>query len=187
MEQNSLIIMAAVVGVVVVGSILLLATRRQRTQRLAQLFGPEYDRTVEELGERAKAEKELEARAKRVQELHLHPLEPAQRDSFQQRWLTTQARFVDSPPAAVVQADELVAEVMRARGYPVAEFEQQAADLSVDHPRFVDNYRRAHALAGTARHGQANTEDLRQAMVHYRELFEDLLEVAEPEPELQPA
>jgi len=77
--------------------------------------------------------------------------------------------------------------VMRARGYPVAEFEQQAADLSVDHPRFVDNYRRAHALAGTARHGQANTEDLRQAMVHYRELFEDLLEVAEPEPELQPA
>jgi hypothetical protein len=185
MEQNSLIVIAAVVVVVVVALVAWLGMRRHRTQRLEQLFGPEYDRTVGALGERAKAEKELEARAKRVEELHLHPLAPAQRDGFQGRWLTTQAGFVDSPPAAVAQADELVAEVMRARGYPVAEFEQQAADLSVDHPRFVDNYRRAHALAGTARDGQASTEDLRQAMVHYRELFEDLLEVAEPE--LQPA
>ena len=185
MEQNTLIIVATVAGVLVVTLVAWLAMRRHRSQRLSQLFGPEYDRTVAELGQRSKAEKELEARAKRVQELHLHPLAPAQLDGFQDRWLRTQARFVDNPPAAVVQADELVAEVMHARGYPVAEFEQQAADLSVDHPRFVDNYRRAHALAATARDGQASTEDLRQAMVHYRELFEDLLEVAEPE--LQPA
>jgi hypothetical protein len=185
MEQNTLILIAAVAALVVVAVIAWFGMRRQRSQRLAQLFGPEYERTVEELGERTKAEKELEARAKRVEELHLHALTPSQRDGFQERWLTTQARFVDSPPTAVVQADELVAEVMRARGYPVADFEQQAADLSVDHPRFVDNYRRAHALAATARHGEASTEDLRRAMVHYRELFEDLLEVAEPE--LQPA
>jgi hypothetical protein len=185
MEQNSIIIIAVVAGVVLAALVAWFGMRQHRSQRLARLFGPEYDRAVEELGERSKAEKVLEARAKRVEELHIHPLNPAERDAFQERWLTTQARFVDSPPTAVVQADELVAKVMRARGYPVTEFEQQAADLSVDHPRFVDNYRRAHALAVSARRGQAGTEDLRQAMVHYRELFEDLLEVAEPE--LQPA
>jgi hypothetical protein len=185
MDQNSFILIGAAVALVFVVAVAWIAMRRRRSQQLAHLFGPEYEHTVAELGDRSKAEKELETRARRVAEMDLHPLDPAQLAGFHDRWQATQARFVDNPAAAIVQADELVAEVMHARGYPVADFDQQAADLSVDHARLVDNYRRAHLLAVTTRHGRASTEDLRQAMVHYRELFEDLLEVAEPE--LQPA
>ncbi|HJR50247.1 MAG TPA: hypothetical protein VJ794_04020, partial [Gemmatimonadales bacterium] len=126
------------------------------------------------------------ARAERVESLHTRPLAPADRDRFQELWRTAQAHFVDSPLTAVVEADQLVGEVMRSRGYPVADFEQRAADLSVDHPLVVDNYRRGHALAAGAQGGKAGTEDLRQAMVYYRALFEELLQVrtAEHEPEL---
>ena len=176
MDQNSIMLAAIVVGLVVVALAIFALTRGRRHKELQSRFGPEYDRTVAEVGKRGKAEKELEARAKRVEKFNVHSLPPADRERFQQLWRTAQAHFVDSPLTAVTEADQLVAEVMRARGYPVADFEQRAADLSVDHPVFVDTYRRAHALAVRAQEGKAGTEELRQAMVHYRALFEELLQ-----------
>jgi hypothetical protein len=186
MEQNDVVLGAIVVGIMVVGLVLRALTRGRRHQELASRFGPEYDRTVTEMGKRSAAEKELEARAKRVEKLHIHALSPADRERFRELWRSAQAIFVDNPLTAVVAADKLVAEVMRLRGYPMAEFEQRAADLSVDHPVVVDNYRRAHALAVSAENGKAGTEELRQSMVHYRTLFEELLDAParEVEPEL---
>jgi hypothetical protein len=188
MDQNYIVLAAIVVGLIVVALVIGALTRGRRHKELQSRFGPEYDRTVAEIGRRGKAEKELQARARRVETFHIHALAPADRERFQQLWRTAQAHFVDSPLTAVAEADQLVAEVMRARGYPVADFEQRAADLSVDHPVFVDNYRRGHALAERAQQGKAGTEELRQAMVHYRMLFEELLQapVAEPAPVPEP-
>lgn len=188
MEQNYIVLAAIVVGLVVVALVIFTLTRGRRHKDLKSKFGPEYDRTVAELGKRSQAEKELEARAKRVEKFHIHPLQVADRERFGQLWRTAQAHFVDSPLTAVAEADNLLAELMRARGYPVSDFEQRAADLSVDHPVFVDNYRRGHDLALRAQQGKASTEDLRQAMVHYRVLFEDLLQapVTEVQPEPEP-
>jgi hypothetical protein len=186
MEQNYVVLGAIVVGIVIVGLVLWALTRGRRHKELASRFGPEYDRTVAEMGKRSVAEKELEARAKRVEKLHIQPLTPEDGERFREQWRAAQARFVDNPLSAVAEADKLVAEVMRVRGYPVAEFEQRAADLSVDHPVVVDNYRRAHALALSAENGKAGTEELRQSMVYYRTLFDELLGVParETEPEL---
>lgn len=150
--------------------------RRRRSEHLRRDFGPEYDRAVEERGDRSEAERELEGRQERVRQLHIHPLPPTEREEFSAAWTQVQKRFVDSPAEAVGEADRLVSEVMQRRGYPIADFEQRAADVSVDHPRVVENYRAAHALADRSRNGRATTEDLRQAMVHYRTLFDDLLE-----------
>ena len=186
MEQNSIVLAAIVVGLVVVALVISALTRGRRHKDLKERFGPEYDRTVAEVGRRGKAEKELEQRTRRVEKLSLHPLPAADRERYQQLWRTAQAHFVDSPLTAVTEADQLVAEVMRARGYPVADFEQRAADLSVDHPVLVDNYRRGHALAVTAQHGKGGTEELRQAMVHYRALFEVLLQAPVGEVERVP-
>ena len=156
--------------------------QKQRTQRLRSQFGAEYDRMVEASG-RKQAETELEHRTRRVQKFRIRPLTSEEQNRFADAWRREQGRFVDDPRGAVEQADRLVADVMRARGYPVAEFEMRAADLSVDHPRVVNNYRKAHEIALRDSRGEASTEDLRQAMVYYRALFEDLLEqhVAEHE------
>jgi len=151
--------------------------QRQRRVRLRQRFGPEYDRAVHAAGAPAKAEAMLEERARRVDRLKIRPLAREQADSFSREWRQVQGQFVDDPDGAVAAADRLVAQVMAARGYPLDDFETRAADLSVDHPRVVENYRIARAVAIRRDRGEAGTEELRQAVVNYRTLFEDLLEV----------
>ncbi len=150
--------------------------QKQRTQKLRSKFGPEYDKAVGQHRDRSHAESALEQRAKRVAQFHIRPLKNEERARFADNWRAEQTLFVDDPRSAVAHADTLVQEVMKLRGYPVGDFEQNAADLSVDHPRVVDNYRTGHAIAVRDRAGEGSTEDLRQAMVSYRALFEDLLE-----------
>jgi FtsZ-interacting cell division protein ZipA len=171
------IVIVAIVLIALIAGALVLA-RQRRSQQLQEGFGPEYDRTVEERGgDRREAEAELHERRQRRQEFEVRDLEPAVRDRYADRWRSAQRRFVDQPGPAVAEADELVMEVMRDRGYPVAEeFDQRAADVSVDHPEVVEHYRAAHDISGRATSGDASTEDLRQAMVHYRALFSELLE-----------
>lgn len=148
---------------------------RARSRKLQRRFGPEYDRTLREMGGRRRAEKALEKREKRVDQLQLRPLRPGDHERFTQHWQLVQADFVDDPRLAFSEADSLVRELMKARGYPAADFDQRAADISVDHPRVAENYRVAHAIALRNGRGEAHTEDLRQAMVHYRILSEDLM------------
>jgi len=150
--------------------------RQQRSRALRGRFGSEYDRAVNERGGKWKGESELAARQKRRDDLEIRRLDPAARERHMADWKTTQGLFVDDPPGAVSQADRLVNVVMSERGYPMENFEQRASDISVDHAEAVDDYRAAHAVSLANDHGQASTEDLRQAMVHYRRLFEDLLE-----------
>src|SRR3954469_7858302 len=166
----AIILIALVVAAVVV-------TRQRRSQQLQEGFGPEYDRTVEENGgDRREAETELLERRQRRDKFEVRDLDEGARDRYVERWRAAQRRFVDQPGPAVAEADALVIEVMRDRGYPVAdEFEQRAADVSVDHPEVVEHYRAAHDISGRATTGEASTEDLRQAMVHFRALFVDLL------------
>jgi hypothetical protein len=161
--------------------------RGRRRQRLRQRFGPEYDRTVAEAGKPRRAEAELEEREKRRAELDIRPLAPAARDRYSDSWRSVQERFVDEPSSAVADADRLVSEVMRDRGYPVDDFEQRAADVSVDHPHVVDHYRAAHAVYVKDTREGAGTEELRQAFVHYRALFEDLLVARGDEQSAEPA
>jgi hypothetical protein len=168
------LIIAAVVILIMVAA--LLAARRRR-ERLQERFGPEYDRQVEVSGDRRAAESELAAREKRRSKLEIRPLDRQARDRYVASWRGVQAKFVDSPESAVGEADRLVADVMRERGYPVEDFEQREADISVDHPRVASEYRAAHGISLAQRQGQASTEDLRQALVHYRSLFQELLEV----------
>lgn len=155
--------------------------RRWRTRRLRRQFGPEYERLVWETGDRGRAERELETRRERVQGLRLVPLKEIDRTRFADAWQKVQAQFVDDPPGAIAQADSLIGAVMQARGYPPGDFETRAADLSVNYPNVVTNYRAAHQIALAGSRGQASTEQLRQAMVHYRALFADLLEMTTPE------
>jgi FtsZ-interacting cell division protein ZipA len=170
-----IVIVAIVLIALVVGALVL--ARQRRSQQLQKGFGPEYDRAVEERGgDRREAEAELRERQERREQFDVRDLEPAARDRYAERWRAAQRRFVDQPGPAVAEADALVMEVMRDRGYPVAdEFEQRAADVSVDHPEVVEHYRAAHGISGRATAGDATTEDLRQAMVHFRELFVELL------------
>ncbi len=168
-----------VIAVVVIAAIALAvwaAMRKRRTESLRQQFGSEYDRTVEETGAARDAESELERRRRRREELDIRPLAPGARQRYADDWRSVQARFVDDPSGAVAQADTLVTQVMRERGYPMDDFDQRAADVSVDHPGVVGDYRAAHDISTRSANGDADTEDLRQAMVHYRALFEDLLE-----------
>jgi len=158
--------------------------RKRRTEQLRTRFGPEYDRAVQKTGDVRRAEAALEERRRRVERLHIRALAPEAADRFAISWQRVQAQFVDDPNGAIVQADRLVGEVMTARGYPVGDFDRRVEDISVDHPDVVMNYRAARDIADQHSRGQATTEDLRQAMVHYRSLFRDLLERAEaPEPE----
>jgi len=158
-------------------------SRVERRRRLEERFGPEYHRLMQEHGNSEQVHRELEARAKRVEKLNIKPLSDGERRSFSEAWHQAQERFVDTPLIAVRSAHDLVQQVMRARGYPVDDFEQRIADLSVEHPAVVEHYRAAHALT-SRQGGQGNTEELRQAMVHYRALFGDLLG---SKPENEPA
>lgn len=177
MSTTALIIIAIVIVLVVIG--LFFLWQRRRTENLREQFGPEYKHAVDQYGDQRKAEAELAAREKRVRKLEIRALEPAEQSRFAEAWKNTQARFVDEPSQAVRDADGLVKEVMQARGYPVGDFEQRAADVSVDHPNVVTNYRAGREIASRNRSGEATTEDLRQAMKHYRALFEELAEVTE--------
>jgi hypothetical protein len=155
--------------------------RRKESLRLQQRFGPEYVRLVNEVG-RSKAEAELAAREKRVEALDIVQLSTAEATKFRQAWVAIQARFVDDPKTSVVEADQLVYELMAKRGYPMGDFERRAADISVDHPGVISNYRAARAIALRDERSEATTEELRKAVVHYRALFQELLEVRESEP-----
>ena len=164
-----------IIAIIAIAFALWMFIDKRRTQRLRTQFGSEYDRMVEASG-RKQAETELEHRTKRVQKFQIRRLNNEEQARFADSWRREQAHFVDDPRSAVENADRLVGEVMRTRGYPVGEFDRRAADLSVDHPRVVENYRMAHEIAIRDSHGEASTEDLRRAMVYYRALFEDLLE-----------
>jgi hypothetical protein len=172
-----LLIAAALVVVIALVAWSLL--RKRRSEALRERFGPEYERTVAEAGGRRAAESELAARQDRREEMDIRPLAAATRERYATAWTEVQARFVDAPVQAVGEADQLVIAVMRERGYPVDDFDQRSADISVDYPQLVHDYRAAHAISLASRHDQASTEDLRQAMVHYRSLFDELLGGAE--------
>lgn len=174
-----------VIGVLVALAVVVIAfvlMQKRRSEELRGKFGPEYERLVREHGDARHAERELGERVQRVSQLHIKPLSTEHRSRFAEAWRSDQARFVDDPKSAVVEADRLVADLMQVRGYPVGDFEQRAADVSVDHPHVVQNYRTAHDIALREQRGEASTEDLRKAMVHYRALFEDLLDTADAEP-----
>jgi len=170
------IVIGVVVAFVVLG-VMGSAMRTRRSRSLQDRFGREYDRTVGKAGSRREAEQELRQREKRHEELELRPLSQAARERYLQQWQATQGRFVDDPTGAVSEADELVQRVMRDRGYPVDDFDQRAADISVEHPDLVEKYRTADGIARASERGEASTEDLRHSVRHYRALFVELLEV----------
>ena len=176
MSTSTVLILLLVLAVLVIGGLAWNLYQVQRTKKLRSHFGPEYDRTIEQYGEAASAEKDLQARQKRMNSVNIHSLTPAERDRFAGRWDAVQARFVDDPSGTIREADRLVTEIMVARGYPMVEFEGRAEDLSVDHPLVVTHYRTAHDIAMKHQGGAATTEDLRRAVVCYRELYEELLE-----------
>jgi hypothetical protein len=153
--------------------------QKQSSEQLKEQFGPEYERAVRTKGGQSGAESELRQRAKRRDKLEIRSLSPAAREGYERSWLETQATFVDEPVEALGNADRLVQEVMKERGYPVDDFEQRSADLSVDHPNVVSNYRSAHSTATKAGSGDATTEEMRRAMQQYRSLFDELLERSE--------
>ena len=170
-----IILVVAIIAVLAIGAAIWMYLQKRRTERLRSRFGPEYQRVVETGGDRRRAETELEQRQKRVDKLDIRPLSVEDRRRFEQAWTRDQARFVDDPKGAVAEADRLIGEAMKTRGYPVGDFDQRTADISVDHPLVIENYRIAHEIAIRDKRGEAGTEDLRKAMVHYRALFEDLL------------
>ena len=176
MSAAAITVLVLVALVVVGGVAWYFVGQRRRTEALQARYGPEYSRMVSETGDPRKAEEELVKRKERVDHLEIHPLRAEQREQFLTRWRSVQAMFVDDPAGAISRADGLVEEVMKTRGYPVADFDQRAADISVHHAVVVDNYRAAREIAERQRNNSATTEDLRKAMVHYRALFEDLLE-----------
>lgn len=174
--MKTVLIVIVIIAVIALVAVALLSGRRKQTERMQEKFGPEYDRTVDEAGNRREAEKDLRERTERVEQLQLTPLASDARQEYAQRWRQTQEQFVDSPETAVSEADRLVAEVMQARGYPAGSFEQQVRDVSVEHSTVVDEYRAAHDMSLRNDEGAADTEELREAMVHYRALFAELLE-----------
>ena len=175
-------ILIAVAAVLLVAAVAAATFTRRRTTGLQQRFGHEYDRTVQQRGSRRKAEAELGSRIEQRESLEIRPLSPDARERFLESWRQVQAEFVDDPAGAVTRADALVESVMSERGYPVDDFERRAADISVDHPQVVERFRSAHGIAQKNERGEATTEDLRQAIKHYRALFEELVEPAEDEP-----
>jgi hypothetical protein len=174
-SQIIILVIAVIAGLAIIAAAWMYM-QKKRTEQLRSRFGPEYERVVQTGGDRRKAEAMLQERQKRIEKLDIRPLTNEDRQRFHQAWTREQARFVDDPQGAVAEADRLIGEVMRARGYPVGDFDQRAADISVDHPMVVENYRIAHEIALNDRRGKASTEDLRKALVHYRALFEELLE-----------
>lgn len=179
MPNTALIAVIVILSVAVLCLAGALLLRNRRTDRLRRRFGPEYDQAIKENVDKSHAEAALEQRERRVERLRIRPLKPGETAHFTEGWRKVQARFVDDPGGAVADADQLLGDVMSTRGYPVGDFDQRAADISVDHPKVVENYRAAHRIALLHAHGEARTEDLRQAMIHYRTLFMDL--VGKPE------
>ncbi len=187
MSTRDITILVLLAVVVIAAALAVVAVWRngqiRRRKELHLRFGPEYERLLQEYDDPRRAERELEARAQRVRKLHIKELTEGECKSFSEAWRQTQERFVDTPSIAVRAAHDLVQQVMRARGYPVDDFEQGVADLSVDHATVIEHYRAAHTLHEANRQGREDTEELRQAMVHYRALFADLLGMArEPSP-----
>jgi hypothetical protein len=179
LDPNMVIVALMIIALLAVA--MWLHFRRHESQTLERRFGPEYGRTVEELGSRPKAEAELKARQKRVEQLDIVPLDPAEAARFSESWKSLQARFVDNPKGVLSEADRLVRDLMQKRGYPMGDFERRAADISVHHPAVVDHYRAAHDIALRDERGEVDTEGMRQAVIHYRALFAELLEVEPPE------
>jgi hypothetical protein len=175
-------VLIAVAAAAVFGVVVWQGLARRRTGRLRSQFGPEYDRVVGSAEDKREGEAELAGRQGRRQNLEIKPLSAEAADRYDRSWRGIQAEFVDAPQAAVASADVLIIEVMGARGYPIEDFEQRAADVSVDHPQVVENYRAAHAIAARSAREEASTEDLRQALRHYRTLFEELLDSSGDEP-----
>jgi hypothetical protein len=175
MDQSTLLIIVAVVAVVVIALIVWGAMRKRRTDRLRDQFGDEYDRTVEQRGKKAEAEAALEERAERVEKLNIRPLSPEERDSFSREWRDVKALFVDSPVEAVHHADRLLGTIMKTRGYPMADFDRRYEDLTVDPGEVARHYRDGHDIVTRHQNGKASTEDLRQAMIHFEALFDDLV------------
>ncbi len=180
MDQRTIVLIGAIVLVLAIAAAAWVWLRRRRTDLLRRRFGPEYQRAVETTGDVRKAEADLEARQRRVAKFPIRPLSPADQTRYLESWREIQTRFVDDPKEAVAEADRVVKEVLQARGYPMSDFEQRVADISVDHPAVVSNYRAAREIARRSASGEASTEELRQSLVYYRALFEDLLETAEP-------
>jgi FtsZ-interacting cell division protein ZipA len=178
MDTTVVIVISALV-VVLIAFAAWYFMRRTSSQRLKEQFGPEYDRTVRKLHNEQLAEAELMERKRRVSKYEIVSLSRTDSARYQETWMEVQTRFVDQPETAVGDADRLVREVMEKRGYPVTHFEQAAADLSVDHPAVVENYRSAHRIAERSRSGRADTEELREALVFYRALFQELLEISD--------
>jgi FtsZ-interacting cell division protein ZipA len=178
LSHSEILIIVGAIALVAIAIMAWLTVRssRRRHVELRHRFGPEYDRAVSEYGSEKRAERELAKRENRVNRLHLHPLREADRLRFEGEWRAVQARFVDDPSGAVTAADELIQGVMKAHGYPIRDFEQRVRDLSVEHANVVQHYRAARVLADANREGRADTEELRQAFVHYRALFADLLD-----------
>ena len=172
---NNTVILALVLIAIVLAAVIWVVVQRQRSLRLKRRFGSEYDATVSKYRSRGKAEAELLKREQRVARLTLVPLNPTDAARFSQAWSALQSRFVDNPKGVVTEADQLVRELMLKRGYPMGDFERRAADISVDHPNVVSNYRAAQAIAARDASGEADTEELRKAVVHYRTLFDELL------------
>jgi len=177
MDPKLIALAVAVVVVIVIAIALYMRKRKNTTAELRDRFGPEYERAVKQHGSERKAEAKLADREARVEMLKIRDLDVAERERYLAQWQTVQSRFVDFPKGAVTEADELVSSLMQTRGYPVADFDQRAADISVDHPRVVENYRSAHTIALRLGRGEASTEELRTAMIHYRSLFEELVQV----------
>jgi hypothetical protein len=177
MDQRAVVAIVVIAAVVIVLALVWFAIRKRRTEALRRRFGPEYERVALEQGA-SRADTILAKRERRVEKLPLRRLALDERERFITEWRQVQGHFVDDPAGAVTEADLLVGRLMEARGYPLGDFEQRAADISVDHPRVVENYRAAHEIALRHRNGEASTEDLRSSMIYYRSLFDDLLETS---------
>jgi hypothetical protein len=184
MNTTTYIIIAVVLVLVILGVILAtIFAPRQRSKRYQNKFGPDYDHTVKSMGNEKKAQTEMDERQKHVDTLNIRPLSLSEREHYLTEWKVVQTKFIDQPGQATVEADHLIMEVMQIRNYPVSDFEQRAADLSINYPELVSNYRLARAIAIKNEQHQADTEELRQALVHYRSLFDELLKTETVEPE----
>jgi hypothetical protein len=179
--QTWIWIVIAVAVLIAVVLVVWAAIRANRTKKLHEQFGTEYDRVAADAPTKRDAESELLERRRRREQFDIRPLSKDERDVYRSQWLAIQAEFVDDPSASVAKADSLIQNVMRARGYPVDDFDTRAGDLSVDHPDVVENYRAGHGIAVAHERGKAGTEELRKAVQHYRALFEELVEAREPE------
>ena len=183
MNTTYLIVVVVIVLVVLVAVLAVVSSRRQRSKGFQNKYGPEYDRTIQSAGTEKKAQAELDERRKHVETMSIRPLSISERERYQSEWKAIQAKFVDQPGQATVEADHLIMEVMKVRAYPVSDFEQRAADISVNYPAVVSNYRLAREIAIKNEQHSANTEELRQAFIYYRSLFDELLkeEIVIPE------